>query len=823
MRKGTKSCIECRRRKIKCTFEPGRPSICNECFARGSTCIDQEHGDISSFTNHSSSAASKDEQNSALKERVTYLEDLVKQVLDRLPNKNGGADSPSEQSRTENSSLQADTQAGELLCDACYEPSGLPLSRPDTDKVYTAEVLKSLRSPVRAQTVEDSILIPGTLNPASAPALSLFDNEVITRKEVPVVMTRAQYNKSKSLIAALLQLLPTPDDLETILEHSQEWWTIWRTMFPHITDKRCVTIKESVSHSLRSEKPAEIAKIMLCIALSINQLPQDFDWKRISMKENRADLMERYITTVEKLITSDDEIAATIDGLECMILEAKYHINMGRPRRSWLLYHRAIAFGQLLGLHRISLRRPKQPDPEYFRQLMVWTHLVMGNRYLSLVLGLPYSVAETFVTATMTEAAAIAEESAAGEAYLAKMAPLLTKLIDRNQSPVNVPYQVTLQLDDELENLKRNTPQQWWTTERLPGSSIEEHFDRLQAQFFHYHAKVLLHMPFMLRSAAEKLFQYSHTATLDAAREMIRYFDALRGAENVGPHICKLLDFQAFTGAMLLLLNICGYNSHARGTVPQQPDLEQDQDDSALIDRTIMLLRIAANEPGGAVASQCAKALDMLGKVRTGICGGKDQAECKGESCQIAIPYFGTITIGIGKNFVPIKPGTYPEAGTNKRPISKPRQTSYPHAPGGLPTPNSSVHSAQPSPSVRSDGLQQSPYENPASAPSGMDNSWTASTEDPFITFDSFMAFPGAQVIDFSSGSDMHSSLSMGNMFGQPQQMPDIDQQQAINIYGPQFQEQNIPVEGFPFPPISGGLELDNGWNWMGVEAPVMQ
>lgn len=680
-----------------------------------------------------------------------------------------------------------------------------------------------MRSEVKSQPIDDTILLPGgALNSTSAPALSLFDNAVITRKEVPVTISRAQYNKSKSLIAALLQLLPTPDDLEIILENSQEWWAIWRTMFPHITDRRCVTIKESVSHSLRSEKPAEIAKIMLCIALSINQLPQDFDWSKVSMKEGRSDLMERYISAVDRLIISDDEIAATIDGLECMILEAKYHINLGRPRRSWLLYHRAIAFGQLLGLHRLSLRRPKQPDAEYYRQLMVWTHLVMGDRYLSLVLGLPYSVAETFVKSTILEAAAIAQESAKGEAYLARMAPLMTKLIDRNQSPTTIPYQVTLQLDNELEEIKSHTPQQWWSTERLPGSTIEEHFDRLQAQFFHYHTKVLLHMPFMLRSSADKLYQYSHTATLDAAREMIRYFDALRGAENVGPHICKLLDFQAFTAAMLLLLNICGYNSHTRGAVPQQPDLEQDQEDSALIDRTIMLLRIAANEPGGVVASQCAKALDMLGKVRSGVCDGKEQKDCKGESCQIAIPYFGTISIGIGKNFIPIKPGTYPEAGTVKSSLStsKTSQQNYQNPPGGLPTPNSSSHSSQPSPSIRSDGMQQSPYENPASAPSGMDNSWTASTEDPFITFDSFMAFPGAQLMDF--GTDMQNDASMGNMFGQPQHMPDIDQQQAINLYGPQFQEQNIPVEGFPFPAVSGGLELDNGWNWMGIEAPAM-
>lgn len=101
MRKGTKSCIECRRRKIKCTFEPDRPSICNECFARGSTCIDQEHGDLNTLP-----TPTNNDQNSSLKERVTLLEDMLKQVLDRLPERSHADESPAQTEQ------QADTQAG---------------------------------------------------------------------------------------------------------------------------------------------------------------------------------------------------------------------------------------------------------------------------------------------------------------------------------------------------------------------------------------------------------------------------------------------------------------------------------------------------------------------------------------------------------------------------------------------------------------------------------------------------------------------------------------------------------------------------------------
>ena len=300
MRKGTKSCLECRRRKIKCTFEAGRPQVCNECYARGSTCIDQEHGDINTYTQNTQA----DQVSYSLRERVTQLEDLVRQVLNKLPEKEDFRQgTPTTTQRT-----AVDTQA--------------------------AEVLKSLKSSVAADAVEESILLPSGL-PGDAPALTLFDNAVIARQDNGPQPSRSQYNKSKSLVAALTRLLPSPHDLDIILEASARWFVIWKQMFPHITDVRCETVKESVSHSLRSDCPAEVAKTMLCIAISVHQMDPDFDWSRLNLRDHPKDLMEKYITTIDQLITADDEIAATVDGIECLILEAKYHMNMGRPRRAW--------------------------------------------------------------------------------------------------------------------------------------------------------------------------------------------------------------------------------------------------------------------------------------------------------------------------------------------------------------------------------------------------------------------------------------------------------------------------------------------------------
>lgn len=98
MRKGTKSCLECRRRKIKCTFDVEGAAVCKECHARGSACVDQEHG-------HLQPSNPALDHTYSLRERMTHLEDVVREVLGRLPDAGDRRSSTS-------SSLAADTHSG---------------------------------------------------------------------------------------------------------------------------------------------------------------------------------------------------------------------------------------------------------------------------------------------------------------------------------------------------------------------------------------------------------------------------------------------------------------------------------------------------------------------------------------------------------------------------------------------------------------------------------------------------------------------------------------------------------------------------------------
>ncbi|KAK6353703.1 hypothetical protein TWF696_005664 [Orbilia brochopaga] len=69
VRKGTQSCWQCKRRKIKCTFAAPTDTICQHCKRRGTRCISQEFPE---------DVGSNPKQ---LGDRLSRVEDLVERFL----------------------------------------------------------------------------------------------------------------------------------------------------------------------------------------------------------------------------------------------------------------------------------------------------------------------------------------------------------------------------------------------------------------------------------------------------------------------------------------------------------------------------------------------------------------------------------------------------------------------------------------------------------------------------------------------------------------------------------------------------------------------
>lgn len=75
-----------RRRKIRCTYAPTRPGICNECHARGSSCIDQEHAPL----RPEAAKLRIGDQSYSLRERVAALEHTVSKLVKQMDESDKG-------------------------------------------------------------------------------------------------------------------------------------------------------------------------------------------------------------------------------------------------------------------------------------------------------------------------------------------------------------------------------------------------------------------------------------------------------------------------------------------------------------------------------------------------------------------------------------------------------------------------------------------------------------------------------------------------------------------------------------------------------------
>jgi hypothetical protein len=126
----------------------------------------------------------------------------------------------------------------------------------------------------------------------------------------------------------LLALLPPYEELHRELAASGFWWKSWRekTFGPA---KGAVSLAEFASETYFSGNFLQIALLVLAYARTV-----EID-------------ASRYLKAVDRLIISRDEYASGLEGLECIILQAKCHLDFGQPRRAWLTYRRGIMLAQL--------------------------------------------------------------------------------------------------------------------------------------------------------------------------------------------------------------------------------------------------------------------------------------------------------------------------------------------------------------------------------------------------------------------------------------------------------------------------------------------
>ncbi|KAI0872226.1 hypothetical protein GGS24DRAFT_24500 [Hypoxylon argillaceum] len=497
MRLGTRSCAECRRRKVRCIFAANN-SACQECILHQSTCAVQQP---------KRNSRPQEGTQETLQQRIEDLEGVIRRLCDTI----NTSTEPLVHSRSE--SVSCGSSSGTLLT---------PMSQ-STSQSYTVE--------------------------QDAPVLQLFKQVMMVRwdhliggqNQVKVVDSV----RMRNCILALQCMIPNRDDLQLIFQKTEHLWPIWPWLPSMIWVTRPLEMsKDFISEALTESKPAIPARAVLWLALCLQQLPRDFGSSCPRLPASPSDLIASYINGADNLLNMDEELGGSLEGLEAMALLSKLYLNMGKPRKCWAIARRAINQALLLGCHRID-------DKTDQRTKTNWFFLQQTERQLSMILGFPCAIQESHPSLSNVMHAAGPPAALIGH----ELSIIAGHVIERHQKDASVDGFTTLKIAQELDECKRRMPPQWWA-EPDPDMPLAAAYVQHTIQITYFQLQMYLHLPNMLKATPESNFIDSRVATLEACRGMVNAYQALRSHKDPTVVICDVMDFQVFSAVLVIVIDL---------------------------------------------------------------------------------------------------------------------------------------------------------------------------------------------------------------------------------------------------------------------------
>ena len=352
----------------------------------------------------------------------------------------------------------------------------------------------------------------------------------------------------KSLVA----LLPSQHDADIIFE-SSNGWMILKGVYSASQDIYVDRDEQSYALDMAAvaqERSIIVARTLLHLAICVSSLPPEFNQSRLTAIWSLDATMQNYVTTVTSLITNVDENMLTLHGLECLMLLAVYHMNSANLRQSWLVVRRAMNLAHLMGFHRIVIQPDMDPPvPAVSNAKALWRRFVDLDRYLGLHLRLPFGADDLPVPL----------EDDLQVIHRAKINALSREIADLERDITPQSYAKALALDEKLESNMREMPPDFWDVPNIPSTARSpESFaalERLMVQMWHFEMKIFVHLPYLLRAPHESRYEFSKVTALQASRNILMRWFALRNA-SITQACCRFGEIGVFIAAVTLALDI---------------------------------------------------------------------------------------------------------------------------------------------------------------------------------------------------------------------------------------------------------------------------
>ncbi|KAL7948727.1 hypothetical protein V8C42DRAFT_312140 [Trichoderma barbatum] len=430
----------------------------------------------------------------------------------------------------------------------------------------------------------------------------------------------------KESLSSFRPPIPDPETLRQVLEDSHKFWQIWPTYF--FAPDQSVTMQNTsideaeayFTQVLNYGRGVEFCSAMLFLTLCIQQLPRH--WRRviISPSISRQVLIDAYIRFTMVLLAVEGEESVMV--VQCHLLLHKILINMGRPQRAWVAIRHAISAATLVGMDRLDVGASIQ-------RKMLWAQTWMFERQLCTMLGFPSAVTARGTKEDPTEVLSPAQK------VLRRLCVIMGDVIERNQNPAKVSYATTVQLDQEMEDLKNSFLPEW-DGQYTPDATTISIYSEEAVKIFFYSTLKHIHLPYMLKAKTDRRYEHSRLSAMEACRGLIKSYLRLRGSTKTEVVQCEIMDFMIFSSAIALILGIL---SGGGDTSPAA--LSGYAEEWQLVDKLIGELRKTNTLLECTVAKQSAEVLETLVAASYGTYNVQ-------EDFVLVVPYFGRLRITQG-------------------------------------------------------------------------------------------------------------------------------------------------------------------------------
>ncbi|KAF2651537.1 hypothetical protein K491DRAFT_88470 [Lophiostoma macrostomum CBS 122681] len=548
VRKGTHSCQECRRRKVKCTFDSSEHDICVICRQRGTACVSQE-----------------------------------------LP-------SGQEMARENVGNMKQDAFGIARVVDRNVVNTE-DQTRPLMPAVSPATATCVSMCPTPASTLHGSFsdVVP---EPPSSPA---------TRGA-----SRTEPTASSDIIEALVHALPAQRDVEILLARIARTPKFSYQHSPCSVDsalKGIPTDRTPFSSLIYPEShPVLLGRKMLLFASSLQLIPP----KEIiaGLTKHHHVIMETIAESAIRMVTTNDLLSGALEMVDNIIIEGLYHIDGGNIRRAWIAMRRAVVVAQLQGLDRQGQYRFKRIKNQIdLDPANMWVCIVSMERVLSLLLGLPTSTSGIHLATQEGTGIPVKEDSLPvlimdvtakiierNRINVSAEALHMTRIID--QELVKISDQLPssfwrplmlLGLDSDSEEASREIRRAW------------DHM-------CYYMTVSQLHLPYMLYPDHVSQMLYSKMTCVNASREILTRQAAIRMFNAVAA-FCRMGDFMALVAGLTLML--AHIVSHCQKDMDNM-FLHQRSSDRAIVARALECMTFMSKMHDDVLSAKCATLLEEL-------------------------------------------------------------------------------------------------------------------------------------------------------------------------------------------------------------------